>query len=40
MPAGTLDVINEWSQDRFGEPILEEDGDDLMVHAGLVAEEG
>jgi hypothetical protein len=39
MPAGTLDVINEWSQDRFGEPILEEDGDDLMVHAGLVAEE-
>jgi hypothetical protein len=38
MPAGTLDVINEWSQDRFGEPILEEDGDDLMVHAGLVAE--
>jgi uncharacterized tellurite resistance protein B-like protein len=40
MPAGTLDVINEWSQDRFAEPILEEDGDDLIVHAGLVAEEG
>jgi uncharacterized tellurite resistance protein B-like protein len=40
MPAGTLDVINEWSQDRFGELILEEGGDDLIVHAGLVAEEG
>jgi uncharacterized tellurite resistance protein B-like protein len=40
MPAGTLDVINEWSQDQFGEPILEEAGDDLIVHAGLVAEEG
>jgi hypothetical protein len=39
MPAGTLDVINEWSQDRFGEPILEEAGDDLIVHAGLVLEE-
>ena len=36
MPSGTLDVINEWSRDRFDEPIIEHDGDDLIVHAGLV----
>jgi hypothetical protein len=39
MPSGTLDVINEWSQDRFDELIVEDAGNDLIVHAELVAEE-
>jgi hypothetical protein len=36
MPAGTLDVINEWSLDRFGDPIVEDEADDLIVHADFV----
>ena len=24
MPSGVLDLINEWSQDRFEDPIIEE----------------
>ena len=39
MPSGTLDVINEWSQDRFDELIIEDVGDELIVHADLVVEE-
>ena len=39
MPSGTLDVINEWSQERFDEPIIEDEGEDLIVHADLVLEE-
>ena len=39
MPSAALDVINEWSQDRFDELILEDKGDDLIVHAELVVEE-
>ena len=33
MPSGALDVINEWSQDRFDDLILEDGGNDLIVHA-------
>ena len=39
MPSGTLDVINEWSQERFDEPIIEDEGGDLIVHTDLVLEE-
>ena len=39
MPSGTLDVINEWSQERFDEPIIEDEGEDLIVHTDLVLEQ-
>ena len=38
MPAGAIDMINEWSHDRFDDPILEEDGTQIMVHPGLLPE--
>jgi hypothetical protein len=38
MPSGALDLINEWSHERFEDPIIEEAGDELVVHAGLVTE--
>jgi hypothetical protein len=38
MPSGTLDAINEWSQDRFDDPIVEDEGDELIVRVGLVEE--
>jgi hypothetical protein len=36
MPSGTLDVINGWAYERFDDPILEGEGEDLIVHAHLV----
>ncbi|MEA2592954.1 MAG: hypothetical protein QOD62_2785, partial [Actinomycetota bacterium] len=36
MPSGTLDVINGWAYERFDDPILEGEGEDLIVHAQLV----
>lgn len=27
MPEGALETINEWGFDRFGGPVVEEDGD-------------
>jgi hypothetical protein len=38
MPSGAMDKINEWAHDCFDDPILEEDGDLLIVHTGLLAE--
>jgi len=39
MPSGAMDRINEWAQDCFNDLILEEDGDQLIVHIGLLTEE-
>ena len=30
MPSGTIDMINEWAQDRLDDLIIENDGDDLI----------
>ncbi len=38
MTAGTLDRINDWAYDKFDDPILESDGDVLIVHAKLLLE--
>jgi hypothetical protein len=37
MPSATLDIVNEWAMDTFGDPILEEDEDRLLVHVQLIA---
>ncbi len=34
-PAGTLDVVNEWAEEQFGDLLLEE-GDPLLVHRDLL----
>jgi hypothetical protein len=39
MPSGAMDRINEWAHDCFNDPILEEDGDQLIVHIELLSEE-
>ena len=38
MPAGTIDTINEWAEDRLGDLIIEDDGNDLTIHTNLVRE--
>ena len=38
MPSGAIDTINEWSHDRFDDPILDEDGTRILVHIGLLSE--
>ena len=35
MPGGALEAVNEWSFERFGEPLLEED-EELVVNQELV----
>jgi tellurite resistance protein len=39
MAAGTFDRINEWAYERFDDPILESQGDKLIVHAKLILEQ-
>jgi uncharacterized tellurite resistance protein B-like protein len=39
MPSGAMDRINEWSHDRFDDPILEEDGERLVIHMEILMEE-
>lgn len=39
MPSGAIDRINEWAHESFDDPILEEDGDQLIVHTELLTEE-
>ena len=36
MPANALEAVNEWSQDRFGDLLLESAGERMYVHAGLL----
>jgi hypothetical protein len=36
MPAGALDAVNSWSYERFDDPILVEDGDELKVEFNLL----
>ena len=37
MPAGALDVVNEWAYDLFDDPIVIEQGEELAVQSHLVA---
>jgi hypothetical protein len=30
--SGAMDALNEWGEDRFGEPVLEEDGGEIAVN--------
>jgi hypothetical protein len=36
MPGGALDAVNEWAYDRFDDPILIEQGEQLEVQTHLV----
>ena len=38
MPSGTLDVVNEWAQDRLDDLIIEDGGDGLTVNTSLITE--
>jgi hypothetical protein len=38
MPSGTLDVINEWSQEQLDDLIVEEQSNGLNVNCSLIAE--
>lgn len=37
MPSAMLDIVNEWAIDTFGDPILEEQDNRLIVHAELIS---
>jgi hypothetical protein len=37
MPSATLDIVNEWAMDTFGDLILEEDDDRIVVHVQLIS---
>lgn len=39
MPSGTVDVANEWSQERHDDLIIEEQGEYLIVNQGLITEQ-
>jgi TerB-like protein len=32
MPTATVDAINQWALDEFDDPLLEHEGDDLIIH--------
>jgi hypothetical protein len=38
MPSATIERINEWAEDRLGDLIIEDDGDNLTIHTNLVGE--
>jgi hypothetical protein len=37
MPSAILDVVNEWSQDRFDDLLIDEQPDAFAIHADLVS---
>jgi hypothetical protein len=36
MPDGALDAVNSWSYERYDDPLIEELGEELHVHAHLI----
>ena len=38
MPAGTLDVINEWADDMLGDFLIIDEGQNLIVNTELIEE--
>ena len=38
MPAGTLDVINEWADDILGDFLIIDEGQNLIVNTELIEE--
>lgn len=38
LPAGALDVLNEAGIDAAGEPVADDDGDELTINHGTVQE--
>ena len=39
MPQGAIDSVNEWSNDRFGDFLIESDGGEVTVHLELLTTE-